>query len=289
LAVASLQKIFSSACYIYDVHENYGEEVLVRHWIPNYLRIPMYFLVNLTERICAKWIHNAVLVVPVQMERFSRYGCQTALVRNYAISTLAPARHNDVSILSDSCYVFNSGGQTESNGSRVYLEAAKILSQRGCKIPFVGIDRFDGNEELKNSILAALGRENLDYRLVPRVLPHQMVPYLKESIIGISCKLDTQNHRYGINTKLFEYMAFGIPIVASDVGYQADIIKDSKGGLLVAPGDPKALADAIERLWNDPKLRMTLGKNGREAFFDRYCWEKEALKLVEFYKNLESV
>lgn len=61
-----------------------------------------------------------------------------------------------------------------------------------------------------------------------------------------------------------EAMLAGRPVVASEVGGLRDVVRHEYTGLLVPPGDPGALAAALDRLLDDPELRERMGKVGRE-------------------------
>jgi glycosyltransferase involved in cell wall biosynthesis len=72
--------------------------------------------------------------------------------------------------------------------------------------------------------------------------------------------------------KVFEYMAAGLPVVASRVGQLARLIRDGENGLLVPPGDAAALADALARLHDDPGLRARLGRRARADVLLEHTW-----------------
>jgi glycosyltransferase involved in cell wall biosynthesis len=75
--------------------------------------------------------------------------------------------------------------------------------------------------------------------------------------------LTAQGDREGIPVALMEAMATGLAVVASDISGIPELVDDGETGLLVPPGDPRALADAIERLHDDPALRARLGDAAR--------------------------
>jgi glycosyltransferase involved in cell wall biosynthesis len=86
----------------------------------------------------------------------------------------------------------------------------------------------------------------------------------------------------GISLTLLEAMARGLPVVATRVGGTPEVVVDGETGLLVPPGDPAALADAILRLQRDPEAGRRMGEAGRprvERIFDvcRMVAEYEAL------------
>ncbi|HLW72298.1 MAG TPA: glycosyltransferase family 4 protein [Candidatus Binataceae bacterium] len=73
--------------------------------------------------------------------------------------------------------------------------------------------------------------------------------------------------------KIFEYMAAGLPVVASRIGQIEEVIEDGRTGLLCPPGDVAALADALERLAADPGLRRKLGMAARAAMLADRSWD----------------
>jgi glycosyltransferase involved in cell wall biosynthesis len=84
--------------------------------------------------------------------------------------------------------------------------------------------------------------------------------------------------RFTSPLKLFEYMAAGRPIVASDLPSIREVLHDGVDALLVAPGDPQALADAIRRLLNDPALGRRLAAAAFAAVGE-YGWDRRATRL----------
>jgi glycosyltransferase involved in cell wall biosynthesis len=96
----------------------------------------------------------------------------------------------------------------------------------------------------------------------------------------------TPNNARAIPLKLLEYMAAGLPVVASDVGVSAAIVRREGCGLVVPPDDPEAHARALARLLSDADAARTLGGRGRRAVAARYTWEAEAKRLLELYAEL---
>lgn len=75
----------------------------------------------------------------------------------------------------------------------------------------------------------------------------------------------------GISLTLLEAMASGLPVVATRVGGNPEVVEEGSTGLLVPPGDPRALAQAMLKLWHNPERGRTLGQAGRhrvEKHFD---------------------
>src|SRR5260370_6905525 len=87
-------------------------------------------------------------------------------------------------------------------------------------------------------------------------------------------------HFYFSPLKVYEYMAAGLPVVASRIGQLEDLIKPDVNGLLVPPGDAPALAAALDRLQADPKLRTRLGRMGRMMVLSQYTWDRVVQEIL---------
>ena len=88
------------------------------------------------------------------------------------------------------------------------------------------------------------------------------------------------DHFYFSPLKLFEYMAAGLPIVASRIGQLEELIEDGVTGLLCQPGDAGALASAIGRLRASPELRTRIGAAARETALKKHTWEAVAGRIL---------
>jgi glycosyltransferase involved in cell wall biosynthesis len=106
---------------------------------------------------------------------------------------------------------------------------------------------------------------------VPRLLQQADVLALPNPASAISTF-------YTSPLKLFEYMAAGKPIVASDLPAIREVLRHEVTALLVPPGDPGALASEVERLASDPSLGAALARAASAAVRD-YSWERRAERI----------
>ncbi len=109
---------------------------------------------------------------------------------------------------------------------------------------------------------------------------------MRRACAGLVTLLPTASYLDALPVKMFEYMAAGIPVIASDFPRWRAIVETSDCGLCVDPRDPTAIAAAIDRLAGDPELARRMGVNGRRAVEQRYNWRHEAQKLVRFHADL---
>lgn len=96
-----------------------------------------------------------------------------------------------------------------------------------------------------------------------------------------------QENFYFSPLKIFEYMAAGLPIVASDLGQIADLIDDGWSGVLVQPGDSHELSEALVKLANDPELCLRLGVQAREVVEERFTWHSVVNRIIGIAEQIK--
>lgn len=90
----------------------------------------------------------------------------------------------------------------------------------------------------------------------------------------------------GLPNAVLEAMATGLPVLATDIGGCREAIVPGESGLLVAPGDARALEDALARLLDDPALRARLGAAAGAAIAARFTLDAVAPRYLELYARL---
>ncbi len=269
---------------IYDVHENYPDEMLVRQWIPRLLRRPLYHLVRVAQNAFSRLVHNVIFVVPELEKHFPKGNLRTAIIRNYATLDLLDQVSNDYFSRPDT--VLFLGSNYEGNGTFLFLEIAAQLKNRQPEVRLVMVDRWAdrSTRERALALIEANGLTNVS--IVPNVLPQEIMEYLNTATIGLTPGLREPKHIKALPTKLFEYMAAGLPIVASDLPNEARLAEDTQAVVLCRPEEPEAFVMAIEKLIADRKFAHHLGRKGQEAFRDCFCWEIQAETLENFYADV---
>ena len=94
---------------------------------------------------------------------------------------------------------------------------------------------------------------------------------------------------FGSPTKLFEYMAMGKAIIASNLGQIGELLEHNKTAYLVEPGNIKQLVDAMLLLIIDSQLRHNLGRKARAEVIKKYTWDKHVEKIIATLNNKRSM
>jgi glycosyltransferase involved in cell wall biosynthesis len=117
-----------------------------------------------------------------------------------------------------------------------------------------------------------------------------MIPYSEIQYYLGACDILLSPHNppldskefFGSPTKLFEYMAMGKGIVASDIGQIGEILEDGRTAVLVKPGSVEDLVNGIIKLAYDKKLRLRLGRNAAREAREKYTWDRNIRRLLDF-------
>jgi glycosyltransferase involved in cell wall biosynthesis len=120
--------------------------------------------------------------------------------------------------------------------------------------------------------------------------PHDVVVReLFEARIGLSLVAPVPNNDDPMRShKLFEYMAAGIPQIASDMTPWRELVCGIGCGLVVDPHDPAAIAAAIEHLLTHPDEAEAMGRRGQAAVQEHFNWDREEPRLLSLYRAIGS-
>lgn len=270
---------------VYDVHENYAHEMLVRDWVPVLLRRPLFHAVHWGQFFMSMVVRNIVLVAPSQKPDFSHRRFNQIYLYNYASIALLDGVVNDHEKRED--VVVFIGSQHVNNGSLLLLDIAEKAVERLPNIKFLATDRFS-SAAFRSHVISEIERRGLNerFKLIPNVKPHELMAVLNQATIGISPNLRVPQQIMGIHTKIFEYMAAGLPVVVSDLPHQLEVVSNTSAGLLARPEDADSFVDAVERLVGNRSYATQFGQNGQRGFRDQYCYESQAEELLAFYDQI---
>lgn len=146
----------------------------------------------------------------------------------------------------------------------------------------------DGTE--RDFIVAEIERRHLESAVhFTGAVPPETVPHWLSQMDVTVAPYPQSEHFYFSPLKVYEYMAAGLPVVASNIGQIPEVIEDGVNGWLIPPGDSAALANALECLWRSPLLRRRLGDYARAKIFQHHTWERVVEKILGFAQQQEKL
>src|SRR5690606_12098487 len=127
--------------------------------------------------------------------------------------------------------------------------------------------------------------ESLNVEVLDSVPAERMPEILAKGCIGLSPIPDLPNKRLALPTKIFEYYAFGLVALASDIEGTRDVLDGGRLGFLLPDDNPAAWVDVIERLLGDPNLLAGYQAKGRSAAAEQFVWSNEERRLIEYVRG----
>jgi len=287
LFVGVILKIFTSSRVVYDVHEHYAARLCAnRKDILVYSLIR--YLVNTVEQLAARIIRNTIVVEKHMEVRFRNYGCHNVLLPNYARAD----NYQNID-LKEKDYnkrvIIHTGTLSVARGSLLMAELVKQVTDIDPTICFKFVRIFFAKNEEK-ALLTKINELGIQkqFQFIDWISPNKLLQILKEASIGLSVLMPYgQYHDKAVPTKLFEYMAAGLAIIAEDSPYNQEFVLKNHCGFLEPFSSVEKFRDRILKLINSPKQLRECGFNGRRAFLEKYNWELFEPALLKFYLSLK--
>ncbi|MGI0091764.1 MAG: glycosyltransferase family 4 protein [Nitrososphaerales archaeon] len=165
----------------------------------------------------------------------------------------------------------------EWHGVGEILEASRLVLASHPKAAFLMVGPYFNATEKKARALGLPGSPfvftgPVPYEKVPEYLSACDVLIAPYNPDKIESKEQVRKHPLGSPLKMFEYMATGKPVITTSVEPMTAIIEDRMTGLLIPPGDSRALAKAILELLDNEDLSRRLGEDGKQLVLRRYSW-----------------
>jgi glycosyltransferase involved in cell wall biosynthesis len=277
---AALARRRSGIPMIYDANEDYAAYMLIKEWLPRPLRKPLSRLVGYLEPRLAARLDAMTVADPATADRFRRAGLSPLVVHNFP--WLSPDAA-DVEPVHDVTHHGSLAGYTRRN----VIETAAELARREIEVKWCLATRGSSpaqQQELEDDI-DGRGLRGQFTLLYDRPFP-EMAELVARTRIGFVPLPDLQKFRHNIPRKLFEFLAAGRPVVASDLPPTRRLVGDHDCCVLVPPGDAKGYADAIAGLLADPEAARAAGARGRQLILERLNAETELEPYVALCRSL---
>ncbi len=264
---------------VWDAHEDLPRQILSKPWLHPLLRRPVAWGVDVLERMITRAFDAVVAATPAIARRFPRDRVYT--VQNYPILSQMLAPH-PAPYRNRPPHVAYIGGISAIRGAREMVQAMEIAGRRwGARLLLAG--RFVP-ESLEEELRQLPGWRYVDY--VGWLDREGVAKALSSVRAGLVLFHPEPNHINAQPNKIFEYMAAGLPVIASNFPLWRDLVTGSGAGLLADPLEPMAIAQAIGWVLEHPEEAAAMGHRGHEAVRERYNWDREKEKLLALYKEL---
>ena len=264
---------------IFDAHEDVPKQLLGKPYLgPVRLRILAGAFSRYESYACSKF-DGIVAATPYIRDKFLSINSRTVDINNFPVLGELDMAINWASKQSEICYV---GGIESIRGIKEVIAAMGQLPST-VRLNLAG--RFsEPAVELATRAMPGWQRVN-ELGFVDRMGVREV---LGRSVAGLVTLHPVINYLDALPVKMFEYMAAGIPPIASNFPLWREIVQINDCGLCVDPLDPAAIAGAIDYLITHPEEACRLGENGRRAVLKKYNWSIEEAKLLGFYDQVLS-
>jgi len=252
---------------VFDSHEDVPSQILSKDWIPKLLRKPISSIYKRYESFVIKRIDAVVSATPHIAKTLDKICSKVVVVHNYP--KLDDIVFQDLPFEEREAIVCYAGTIDKYRGEDIMIAALRGSDSR----------LLIAGDHTKSEI-------DTNIKYIGRLNRQEINDLYAKSVVGLCIFKPTANYFYGKPIKIYEYMAAGLPVVASNFPLWANLIEENNCGICVDPLDPKAVGKACMRLITDRKVAQKMGENGRKAVEQQFNWSIEEKKLIELYKEL---
>jgi len=284
LPIGVLLKLFIRKRVINDIHEDIPKDILFKNWIPFYpIRYCISKMVALIEIVGSFFFDYVIVAGEDIAEHFPKFYTKfyrLKILKNFPTTEFVYAcKDNNQKRLDVITYA---GVLSRGRSIKEIVQAMDYIKREA---ELIMIGRFD-TPQFEKEVKEVSGKK---VKFIGQI-PYMEIPkFLKEAKIGILCFYPVPNNIEAIsgrNNKIYEYMAGGLAIIASNFLKWKKVIEEGPFGITVNPKDPREIASAIDYLLDNPELLKRMGENGRRAVEESYNWGIEEKKLLNIYEKL---
>ena len=282
LIVAGIVLRLAGKKVIYDVHEDVIADLGEKKWLPfKALAKLSYYLLEL---IAFRTSFYYVLAEKSYEKKYLNQPSRYIVVQNFV--PLKDFRFNNLPYNTDSKTIAFVGFLSARRGLSYILDALKILKDKGLIINLRCIGTM-------NPLLTEILNKSKSYPGIKDQVEFKgHIPFpesiyaVRDCVAGLALPESLPNHYGSYPTKMFEYMAIGLPVISSDFELYKDVIYKYECGVTVNPENSEAIANAIEFLVSHPDKASVYGENAKYAvqYFD---WKTEEEKLLDYYEKIK--
>jgi glycosyltransferase involved in cell wall biosynthesis len=288
LLISPILKLITKKPIIYDIHEAYPDFIKVKDYLPVWVRYPIAWIFKWIEPLLGRFQNGLIFSDNEIALAFNSISIPKLTLYNFpSLEFIENARWDTKDLEKREPIILYLGGLERNRGTRLMVEAFESVLQKKSDARLLLVGHFMP-PELQSEVEEDIKIRNIQnaVTIMGRVPFDTIGEYLRRSAIGWLTWQPYAKNEKNIPTKLFEYMAYGLPIVSSSLRSTRPFIQDGENGYLVTPDSPKAHAEAMLNILNNENLGRKMGLKGQELVRSKYNWKEMESRLFDFYSVL---
>jgi glycosyltransferase involved in cell wall biosynthesis len=278
LPVGLLLRYLWKKIIIYDMHEDLPGQILEKDYLPRYLRPILSQISKIIVHSCIRYYDGVISAADFLTSESARYCEKSITIWNFPRVSQIKSKTNfsEARIIN----ILFIGNAYHGRSLEELAEALKAERLRG-KMTLTIIGTFDSKFYKK-----MMSINNQDVRMISEIKYEDLSNMIKDYDIGFVCDYGYNRNQYEIPTKLLEYAAAGLCVLAQNTPTVMTLVEESKIGICVEPGNTNDILKALLYLQNNKESICEFGKAGIQAVKHKYSWEAQEPKLLDFYKKI---
>lgn len=265
---------------IFDIHENVALQIKDKEYLNPFVRYLFSKIYSVYEKIKVNKFDHVILAETSYFDYYPKVMEKKTVILNVPdIERTEKFIVQDRSACEDK--LFYIGGISVNRGVDLVIDAFKSLKNDGYDISIDFVGPYD-LKVISEFHLDEFGKSVKFHGRLPLDLGLELS---KTAKIGLSILKPIDNYKKSYSTKVFEYMAVGLPVITSNFELYKNVVEKNKCGLCVNPLDVKEIVDAIKYVLDNPDEANNMGKNGVLATRTVYNWCLEKDKLRNVYEK----
>lgn len=262
---------------IFDSHEHTAEAILEKTWLPAPMRNSVHWIYSRYQASVCRKLDAVISVTPNVVDFFKKINPKTIQVANFPkfMEEVVPPDYTSQRL------VFAGGISPQWNHHRIIQALEQLPECRYCLCGTVDEGYF-------RSLQSLPAWEQVDF--LGRIPHAQVAGEMSQCSVGLAVltpgrNTDWNNGTIG-NTKIFEEMMAGLPVVCTDFILWREFVDRYHCGICVDPENVEEIAAAIWYLLDHPEEAKRMGENGRRAVKEKFNWGVEEKKLYALYEDI---
>lgn len=263
---------------IFDSHEDVADSILDKTYLPYYARKPISILYSLLSNRMMRKCDALISVTPHIVDKLRKVNSNTYMITNYPFVTDSIPKSSDFNTKK----IIFAGGITPQWSHELVINAISKTSD--------GVYELYGpaDEDYLEKLKLLDGWKRTHYH--GKVSFEEVNYALNKADVAVALLKPSNNTcgMYGTigNTKLFESMSAGLPVICTDFKLWKEIVDGNHCGICIDVNSIDELTTAIQKLFEQPQLSTIMGKNGKKAVEKTYNWLTQEIILFELYDNV---